>query len=339
MFHFQTFRGTILIKPKLSFISDPLWRGATAARARTTTRPPRPSDLKSRGLSEGPQEERDIHGKADGAWSHSEGPPHPGGRAKVRQGRQPPAAPEAPSVARRAQQEPPRSPHIAVCGRSGAGADALPCPTLRLSAPTSCATLGLRTGGRVNERPPSLPPSLRQTPGQQAGWGGDTLGSGELWRSRQREREARTLCRGHPYQNRMSRSLSPPKVLGSQSQPSPTGPRTVGTRLTPQAECAARTDPALRPPLGGGHVMANPGRHRGLILNRTGPRCPHTRAEGTRHTGARKLRGSSCSRGSSQTSAGILRFTPQQPKNAKRTCVTKIEKEMEFLSSQRSQHE
>lgn len=94
---------------------------------------------------------------------------------KVRQGRQPPAAPEAPSVARRAQQEPPRSPHIAVRGRSGAGADALPCPTLRLSAPTSCAALGLRTGGQVNERPPSLPPSLRQAPGQQAGWGGDAF--------------------------------------------------------------------------------------------------------------------------------------------------------------------
>lgn len=114
MFHFQTFRGTILIKPKRGFISDPLWRGATAARARTATRPPRPSDLKSRGLSEGRQEERDIHGEADGAWSHSEGPPHPGGRAKVRQGRQPPAAPEAPSVARRAQQEP-RGPHTSPC--------------------------------------------------------------------------------------------------------------------------------------------------------------------------------------------------------------------------------
>lgn len=86
MFHFQTFRGTILIKPKLGFISDLLWRGATAARARTATRPPRPSDLKSRGLSEGPQEERDIHGEADGAWSHSEGPPHPGGRAKGQAG-------------------------------------------------------------------------------------------------------------------------------------------------------------------------------------------------------------------------------------------------------------
>lgn len=28
--------------------------------------------------------------------------------------------------------------------------------------------------------------------------------------------------------------------------------------------------------------MANPGQHHGLILNHTGPRCPHTRAEGTR---------------------------------------------------------
>lgn len=175
MFHFQTFRGTILIKPKLGFISDPLWRGATAARARTATQPPRPSDLKSRGLSEGPQEERDTHGEADGAWSHSEGPPHPGGRAKGEAGAPASGRSRGPLGGRASSAGASQSPHITVRGRSGAGADALPCPTLRLSAPTSCAALGLRTGGRVNERPPSLPPSLRQAPGQQAGWGGDAF--------------------------------------------------------------------------------------------------------------------------------------------------------------------